>query len=141
MTDITCIKVHIETGSQSGAGTDGSVYLGIGGREFHCDTKSDDFETGSIRDYIFGLDHNIQNSDINDPRSPLITFEDVVAFPVYIRFDQGTASAWQLQRATVYLNNLFPQFYEKLFGKDGDLWLGRNSGCICYLPKHADGWA
>lgn len=44
MADITSFDITIQTGDVNGAGTDGSVYLGICGREFHLDTSKDDFE-------------------------------------------------------------------------------------------------
>ena len=47
MAQIESIQVNIETGDESGGGTDGSIYVGVGGREFHLDTSADDFERGS----------------------------------------------------------------------------------------------
>jgi hypothetical protein len=45
--------VRLKTRDEDGAGTDGDVYLGIGGREFQID-KSDrnDFERGDDATYI-----------------------------------------------------------------------------------------
>ena len=63
MPNLTKIDVNIATGDRGGAGTDGSVYLGIGGREFHCDTSANDFERGSSRTYTFGEESNVRNRD------------------------------------------------------------------------------
>jgi hypothetical protein len=49
MTAIMQIRVQLNTGTPSGAGTNGDVYLGICGREFHLDTSADDFERSAKR--------------------------------------------------------------------------------------------
>ena len=41
MPAITSIECFIVTADVKDAGTDGGVYLGICGREFHCDYKGD----------------------------------------------------------------------------------------------------
>ncbi len=66
MADLTKIEVHINTSDIEDAGTDGSVYLGICGREFRCDTSADDFERGSNRTYIFGVSANVRNAASNE---------------------------------------------------------------------------
>ena len=47
MAAITGILAQIITGDIDNAGTDGRVYLGLGGREFRMDSKEDDYERGS----------------------------------------------------------------------------------------------
>ncbi len=54
MAAITGILCQVVTGNFSGAGTDGRVYLGLGGREFRLDSTADDFERASIREYVMG---------------------------------------------------------------------------------------
>jgi hypothetical protein len=44
MVEITRINVIVKTGNVNGAGTDGRVYLGIGGREFRLDQPGNQFE-------------------------------------------------------------------------------------------------
>ena len=111
MPQITRIELHLETGEQSGAGTDGDVYLGLCGREFYIDSSKDDFERGASRTYIFGdsnSDRNVQHPDLNDPNSHYLETENLEKFPVYIRFQPHAgnprADRWQLERADVYLN-------------------------------------
>lgn len=82
MPQITSIHLHIETGNLSGAGTDGDVYLGLGGREFSIDTTRDDFERGAGREYILGDGANINNAAVNDPRKQQMFTENVANFPV-----------------------------------------------------------
>ncbi len=41
MVDINSVHVNIQTGSVSGGGTDGDVYVGFAGREFRLDTSAD----------------------------------------------------------------------------------------------------
>ena len=84
MANLMRIDVTIQTGDRAGAGTDGSVYLGIAGREFHCDSTANDFERGSSRTYTFGDGANVRNGNRNDPRTPQLTREAVDRFPVYI---------------------------------------------------------
>jgi hypothetical protein len=138
MPNLTRIDVNIATGDRGGAGTDGSVYLGIGGREFHCDTSANDFERGSSRTYTFGEESNVRNGNRNDPRTPQLTVEAVDRFSVYIRFEQGAGSEWNLDRATVHLNGSSFQQYETFVHLDGGLWLSRVSGAFLHLEKHQD---
>lgn len=53
MPKVTRIELHLQTGGQRNAGTDGDIYLGICGREFYIDSPEDDFETGATRTYVF----------------------------------------------------------------------------------------
>ena len=54
MAQVTGILCQVITGKQSGAGTDGRIFLGLGGREFRLDSSRDDYERGSWREYICG---------------------------------------------------------------------------------------
>jgi hypothetical protein len=44
MARISGIVCPVITANMAGAGTDGRVYLGLGGREFRLDSSADDFE-------------------------------------------------------------------------------------------------
>ena len=91
MAAITRIDVRIKTGRGSGfPGTDGDVYIRIGGREFFVDSEADDFEPGSDRTYTFGEGANVRDAALNDPRSPyqLLT-QNLNRFPINIRFVPG----------------------------------------------------
>jgi hypothetical protein len=79
MAQITGVLCQLITGNISGAGTDGSIFLGLCGREFRLDSVRDDYERGSWREYILGagpLEPNLPPPQIrvthpeqNDPRS------------------------------------------------------------------------
>jgi len=138
MASLTRIDVTIATGNRAGAGTDGAVYLGIGGREFNCDSSADDHERNASRTYTFGDGSSVRNGSRNDPRAPQLTVEAVGRFPVYIRFEQGAGSEWNLDRATVHLNGSISQQYETFVHMDGGIWLGRLAGTFIHLEKHPD---
>jgi hypothetical protein len=97
MAQIESIQVHIETGDESGAGTDGSIYVGVGGREFHLDTSADDFERGSSHDYVLGEGSDVVNPAVNDPRKQFVQTEEVESFPIYVRFEpNNSGDNWNL---------------------------------------------
>src|SRR5512133_3078802 len=100
MPQIESIQVNIETGDESGAGTDGSIYVGVGGRECHLDTSADDFERGSSRLYGLGIGSDVVNPAVNDPRKQFMHTEDVESFPIYVRFEPNdSGDNWNLWRA------------------------------------------
>ena len=138
MTDITTINVLIITGEHEDAGTgNGTVYLGICGREFCCNTSADDFKSGAGNNFVFGAGSNVLRAASNDPRKPQLRVEDLALFPAYIRHDQRNSSHWHLFQASVVINGnafIFDTFETKL-GLDG-IWLGVNSGEYCYLHRH-----
>ncbi len=132
------IKAEITTGRDRGAGTDGHVYLGLAGREYLCDTSSDDFENGKTGTYVFGDDANVQRPHDNDPRKPPLQVGDVDLFPAYIRFYQGGNSAWLLADAKVWIDDeVDPRFVTDI--SNNPIWLGDASGCIYYLRKPRGG--
>jgi hypothetical protein len=146
MTAIQTFSLRLKTGSghgptNNGAGTDGDVYIGLCGREFHIDTTSDDFESNSDRTYIFGLGHNIRYPTFNDPRSGYGIFtEDIDLTPAYIRFaPKGREDEWRLESATVSVNNGEVRL-QALDDPAGDnLWLSTHSGLYIYLWTVAPG--
>ncbi len=143
MTNVEMIWVRFETGDQQGAGTDGDIYLGIGGREFMVDSSSDDFERSSDQYYAIGKPNTILNYKINDPRKPQIEIEDVKAFPVYIRFAPKTRTdRWNVDVVWVGVNDdtfNHIDFYRNIKIIDGvreeGFWLGTHSGLFLYLRK------
>jgi hypothetical protein len=150
MARISGILCEMITSDFSGAGTDGNIYLGICGREFHLDSTRDDFERGSFRDYILGdppidlgnppPDHvHVRDADKNDPRSgcPLDT-DSLDITPVYIRFEpQNSGDNWNMNFAAVLVfTDFFFIGYSPQAGFD-NLWMGNASGKIIYLTlKH-----
>jgi hypothetical protein len=144
MPQINSIHLHIQTGNLSGAGTDGDVYLGLCGREFSIDTTRDDFERGAAREYILGEGANINNSDVNDPRSHLLLTENVANFPVYLRFQpRSRTDNWQLQRADVRFNGSLHIDWDTVNFIVNDptqgIWLGVRSGLVVHLEDHSHG--
>jgi hypothetical protein len=141
MAQIESIQINIETGDESGAGTDGSIYLGVAGREFHLDTTRDDFERGSSHRYELGEGGDVVNPAVNDPRKQFMQVEDVDSFPVYVRFvgnDDG--DNWNLSRASLSFNgNFFPLWETTTFVSTTEgIWLGQRSGNVVHLRKHQD---
>ena len=136
MPQIFQIVLHTQTGDLEDAGTDDDVYLGVCGREFHCDSASDDFERGSAATYVFGENANVSNPDLNDPRDHLLLTENVESLPTYLRF-QGD-DHWFLDRAGFYFNGeVFPQWDTASYLRGG-IWLGPRAGMYVHIPKHKD---
>jgi hypothetical protein len=141
MAQIESIQININTGDESGAGTDGSIYLGVCGREFHLDTTADDFERGRGHQYVLGGGSDVVNLAVNDPRKQFLEVEDVDAFPVYVRFEPNNdGDNWNLARADLSFNdNFFPRWETQSFIPEEDgIWLGQRSGNVVHLRKHLD---
>jgi hypothetical protein len=141
MAQIESIQISINTGDESGGGTDGSIYLGVCGREFHLDTSADDFERGSGHEYVLGAGSDVVSPAVNDPRKQFLQIEDVDAFPVYVRFEpNNSGDNWNLARAEMSFNeNFFPRWVTTSFiSEDDGIWLGQRSGNVVHLRKHLD---
>ena len=73
MANVNVLQVEVKTGSREMAsGTDGHVFLGIGGRESHLSKDvMRDFLNGSTDTFVSGEGTNIGTDPRdNDPRSP-----------------------------------------------------------------------
>jgi hypothetical protein len=141
MPQIESIQANIETLDVDGASTDGDVYLGFSGREFHLDTRDNDFQAGSSRKYVLGDGSNVVNAATNDPRKQFLLTENVDSFPVYLRFNpESRSDNWNLERAVVTFNNqLLPQWDTATLIKTNEgIWLGTHSGLVVFIPKHED---
>ncbi|MFX0578370.1 hypothetical protein [Nocardia nepalensis] len=149
MARITGILCQIITGTVNGAGTDGRVYLGLGGREFCIDSTADDFERGSWREYIMGRAPDepdlppplirVRNGKLNDPRIgfPLDTV-NLRKSPVYIRFEPaGSNPDWNLSAASALVYEGEGQFVTSFHPPEGfdNLWLGEDYGKILFLTR------
>src|SRR5262245_46546824 len=148
MAKITGILCQVVTGNFSGAGTDGSVYLGLGGREFRMDSSADDYERGSLREYVMGagpVEPNLPppqvrvlNREMNDPRVgfPLDTI-NLARSPVYIRFEpEGSSDNWNLSfaAALVFTAQGFAAAFTPPVDFD-NLWMGQAMGKVLYLTE------
>jgi hypothetical protein len=133
------IQVTVTTSDINAAGTNGKIFLGIGGREFRLDKPGDQFERGDIDTFIIGEGSNIENPNRNDlpipngtQDSPKVTYNDVMKFPKYIRFEpRNDGDNWNIDQVTVTTlpkTNVFqgpnPQ---------GNIWLGKRSGLFLGL--------
>jgi hypothetical protein len=145
MAKMTGILCQIITGDLDNAGTDGNVFLGLGGREFHLDSIEDDYERGSWREYILGQAPDepnlpppqirVRDEEYNDPRSayPLDTL-NLSKSPVYLRFEPvGDSPNWNLAFAAALV--YAPQFVVAFTPPVGfdNLWLGDPMGKVLYL--------
>ena len=140
MVTIQKIVFKFRTSDTEDAGTDGEVYVGFCGREFHVGTSYEDFERGAVRRYSSGMstqedEVNLANPTLNDPRSfPPLDSEDIPLYPVYIRFEPvGRYDHWSLQYVSVSAAGLK---YEALEPEDDAAIytvLGYKSGKYLYL--------
>jgi hypothetical protein len=145
MARISGILCPVITANVAGAGTDGRVYLGLGGREFRLDSSADDFEKHSWREYVLGAAPNdrdlqpqqvrVKNPERNDPRQGFPLDSDALnSAPVYLRFEPlGAGDDWDLAfvAALVYGG----QFITAYTVPDDfhNLWLGHAAGKVVYL--------
>ena len=143
MVTIQKIVFRIRTADIEHAGTDGEVYIGFCGREFHVGTSYEDFERGTNRSYSAGTNAleeevNLRNPKINDPRTlPPLDSEDIDRYPIYVRFEPiGRYDDWCLQYISVTAAGIK---YEALEPEDDSTIytvLGYKSGKYLYLHKH-----
>jgi hypothetical protein len=140
---ITKIEVSIRTVEGTDTGTDGAVYLGMGGREFLLDTAYDDYEppTGThvSDEFVLGESGNVLNAAGNDPRSPQLHVADLDRFPSYIRFKPVSGSDdWHVESVGVLVTGETHRYrYQALPGPDR-LILGDKYGLFAYLAQPAD---
>lgn len=143
MATITSMELRIRTGNAPDAGTDGDVFLGLGGREFFVDSGGDDFQRGADKVYIFGEGANVLRPNENDPRSPLpIDPVEIPRFPIYLRLAAGAGMDWNV--GLVHLVVRWPPNVSATFGRlDGNdnIWLGWKRGLYLYVRSVGDALA
>lgn len=137
---ISKIEASVRTGQQ---GTNGKVYLGIGGREFLLDAKGNDFRPNQTNLFVLGVDTNYRGNAalVNNPTSPPLDEANLNLFPIYLRFD-GTG-IWAVGPVTVrvfvddQLNAAASTFVNPLglssSGSTQFLTLGDDRGRVCFL--------
>lgn len=133
------ITIDITTSFAKGAGTEGEVFLGLGGREFRLYIdEQEDFEAGDEVTYELGEGANIENRERNDPRMGMpISIDDVLTHPVYIRLVSHKASDdWNIAnvRARIVAEEETLR-YGALEGSQDNIWLGPQSGSWLYLRR------
>jgi hypothetical protein len=158
MAYVTGILCGIVTANIEGAGTDGRVYLGIGGREFRLASTAPDFERGSGLVYIMGKSPDepnppppqirVLNGEQNDPQvghgidariETVPPTPQLYRSPVYIRFEPlGDSPDWCLRRAFVNVYTGQGQFVIAFLPPSSNfdyLWLGDRYGKIVFLTE------
>lgn len=144
MSAITRILLKIKTANTEGAGTDGNVYLGIGGREFKIDTSINDFEKNVSQDIVMGDIHvnppalPVNNPGGNDPRTGyVIDSSDISQSPIYIRFEpKSNEDNWHIESLFVQVTGTEGYILSATPGVGFDnLWLGHKFGKIIYCTR------
>ena len=140
MVTIQKIVFRIRTADIENAGTDGEVYLGFCGREFHVGTSYEDFERGAERNYSAGMsavagEVDLHDPTLNDPRNfPRLDSEDIKQYPVYVRFEPvGRYDDWCLQYISISAAGVKYEALEP--EEDATIYttLGYKSGKFLYL--------
>ena len=109
MANVNVLQVEVKTGSREMAsGTDGHVFLGIGGREFNLRIDPQkDFQSGSTDTFVLGEGTNMGTDPRdNDPRSPhqMVT-ETLSKYPIYMRFEPTREDdRWEIDEINVTVN-------------------------------------
>jgi len=150
MAQIERIQVALWTASTSNAGTDGDVYLGLGGREFYLDTSKDDFERGRLTHLYLG-DHGLAppstEPTLNDPRTlrPVATAH-LGLFPAYLRYHPTGGDTWKLNLAYIVASARdgagelrVTDVYSAGIpweSESSGIWLGPKSGLSLYLFRN-----
>jgi len=137
MATINQIDLQIKTGNRSGAGTDGYIYLGIGGREFLVDQPGvNDLEPNMNQIFTFSANGNTINQPLNNPASQyVLKTEDLGKFPKYIRFEPDNADDnWNIETIKVVVNPGVSQIEYNALGGSNHVWLGTRNGKIVYIP-------
>jgi hypothetical protein len=141
MANITQINVRIFTVKIEDAGTKDPVYLGLGGREFRLSSPENPNLSSGDFTFHFGSDHNVRNPELNDPRKPILTTEDLDKYPVYIakpgNLSDEDDDAWLLERVDIIINpGPNQQLLSRLAGvggSEGSIWLRNESGHVLYI--------
>ena len=142
MADVNVLKAEIKTGTrETASGTDGHVFLGIGGREFQLiiDAKRD-FQSGSVDTFVLGEGSNIGTDPRdNDPRSPYQLVTDTLSmYPLYIRFEPTREDdRWEIDEINVIINPGPDQILFSALKGDSHIFLSNKGTKILYFGAKA----
>jgi hypothetical protein len=95
---ITRIDITIQTGEE---GTNGHVYLALGGREFHLDRQGiNDFKKNNTTHIVLGVANNVDSTIDPNRNDPTKFFQpmdkdDLDRFPKWIRLEDND-SLWEI---------------------------------------------
>ena len=127
----------MKTGSRERAsGTDGRVYLGIGGRDFDLIIDGKEFKNGSTDTFVLGEGTNSgADPRDNDPRSPLqLVTETLSKYPVYIRFEPTrNDDRWEIDEIKVTVNPGSEQVVFSALGGGQHIFLSNKGTKIMYF--------
>ena len=148
MAHIEQVGVTVITGNINGAGTNGLVYLGIGGREFRLNKGGNQFDKGDTDNFqiggVAGPDSiNNQNNSNDLPaipgtvNAPTIEYSTLDDHPTYIRFEpQDNDDNWNVQSVSVNVKESGAGGGARTFNDrtgNGNIWLGKESGLFLGL--------
>jgi hypothetical protein len=139
MARVTRIDILVTTtGIADGGATNGRVYAGVGGMEFVLDTAGNDFQASSQLVYVIGEGSNLTNRV--DLEFVLMDTADVLAFPVYIRFEpNGALDKWKVDtgglRVTVNPSEENLRFVRPF--TESFIFLSNDSGKYIYMRPEA----
>jgi hypothetical protein len=102
---VSQITITVRTGDKDIHEID-RVFLGFAGREFRCRLENDNNANPFHRrnqtvTLTFGAASNVEDSEINDPRNPVIDIADATNFPVYLRTEPNIRKDWEIVSAKV----------------------------------------
>lgn len=136
MARINRIDVFVETGDITFGGTNGHVYVGVGGREVALDAVGNDFQPFSSFTYVIG-DGDTLKRQFGNNLSQFVDTADAILLPCYIRFvPKRNADKWELDTARVTLNP-GPSQVTFSYPFTSSVVLGVDTGKIVYL-RHND---
>jgi hypothetical protein len=136
MANINRIDARIKTGNRTGAGSNGTFYLGVGGREFRLNiTGTNDFEQRMDQIFTLGAETNVENPIHNNPVSPFqIVTENLNRYPKYLRFEPENATDdWNLEEIVLTVNPGPGQIVFSGLGGGANLWLGARNSKVFYF--------
>lgn len=141
----TQITARIRTKEE---GTNGFVYLGIGGREFCLNHTGNDFRADSDTVFTLGTGSFVKKKELNDPNIPILRIADLDTHPAYIRYEPRVeADKWRLDLVEVTVNpsanlnavrfraTLLDRDLASAARRDLAMNLGGGFGKMCYLRR------
>src|SRR5262245_5832990 len=137
MAAITRIDLNITTGDK---GTDGRVYLGLGGREFLLHRAGqNDFKKNTTDPFVLGDPNNlftVANPGLNDPRAPLaLDTAELSLFPIYLRLQ--AINRWHIKGGTLKIQAGGSTETITILPRARNVFLGPDCGEYLFLRRSA----
>ncbi|PSC02481.1 hypothetical protein SLNSH_23875 [Alsobacter soli] len=115
---------------------EGSIFLGLAGREFRVSDGQSAFDRGDGHTYLYGDGASVLDPEFNDPRHPQLDTINLNKFPTYIRFEPRSQNdRWRLSVVEVIVRSPEADEIYIEIGPvgSGPIWLGQGCGKIVYL--------